>query len=491
MSLPERRLDAARRPARRRRAPTRSSTCTCTPSTPCSTAPRGSATCSPGRPRWGCRPSPRPTTATSSAPTSSGRRPRAPASSRSSASRPTSPRAPTAPTRPGSSGATSAAAPATTSPARGAYTHMTLLARDNTGLHNLFRMDSQASLDQVYAKWPRVDRELLDRYGKGLIATSGCASGEIQTRLRLGQYDEAKQAASELPGHLRQGELLLRGHGPRPRRRAPVHEGPHPAGARARHAVRRHQRPALHQPRGRQGALGAAVRAVRLDDDGPQPVQVRRRRLLPQEPGRDAPHLARAARGLRQHPAHRRDVRDLVHRGRGALHAPLPLPARARTRRAGSSRRSQRGLRERFPGGIPDYAQKQAEFETEVIVTKGYAGYFLVVADFITWAKEQRHPGRPGPWLGRRLDVRLRDEDHRPRPHPARPDLRAVPQPRAPLAARLRRRLRRAPARRGDPLRHREVRQRAGRADRHLRHDQGQAGRQGRRPGDGPPVRGG
>ena len=79
----------------------------------------------------------------------------------------------------------------------GAYTHMTLLARDNTGLHNLFRMDSQASLDQVYAKWPRVDRELLDRYGKGLIATSGCASGEIQTRLRLGQYAAAKQAASD------------------------------------------------------------------------------------------------------------------------------------------------------------------------------------------------------------------------------------------------------------------------------------------------------
>ncbi|MGL5911897.1 MAG: PHP domain-containing protein, partial [Phycicoccus sp.] len=77
----------------------------------------------------------------------------------------------------------------------GAYTHMTLLARDNTGLHNLFRMDSQASLDQVYAKWPRVDRELLDRYGKGLVATTGCASGEIQTRIRLGQYDLAKQAA--------------------------------------------------------------------------------------------------------------------------------------------------------------------------------------------------------------------------------------------------------------------------------------------------------
>ncbi len=51
----------------------------------------------------------------------------------------------------------------------GAYTHMTLLAKDNTGLHNLFRMDSLASLDQVYAKWPRVDRELLSQLAKGLV----------------------------------------------------------------------------------------------------------------------------------------------------------------------------------------------------------------------------------------------------------------------------------------------------------------------------------
>ena len=93
----------------------------------------------------------------------------------------------------------------------------------------------------------------------------------------------------------------------------------------------------------------------------------------------------------------------------------------------------------------------------------------------------QRHPRRPRPWLGRRLDVRLRHGHHRPRPAAARPDLRAVPQPRAHVDARLRRRLRRAPARRGDPLRHREVRRGARRPDRHLRHDQGQAGGQGRR----------
>ena len=108
------------------------------------------------------------------------------------------------------------------------------------------------------------------------------------------------------------------------------------------------------------------------------------------------------------------------------------------------------GCVERFPGGVPDYATKQAAFETEVIVSKGYAGYFLVVADFINWAKENGIRVGPGRGSGAGLDVRLRHEDHRPRPDPARPDLRAVPQPRAALDARLRRRLRRAPARRGD-----------------------------------------
>ena len=100
----------------------------------------------------------------------------------------------------------------------------------------------------------------------------------------------------------------------------------------------------------------------------------------------------------------------------------------------------------------------------------------------------QRHPRRPRPWLGRGVHGGLRHGHHRPRPGPARPDLRALPQPRAPLDARLRRRLRRAPPRRGDPLRHREVRRGARRPDRHLRHHQGQAGGQGRLPRHGLPV---
>ena len=78
----------------------------------------------------------------------------------------------------------------------GAYTHMTILAENNQGLANLFRLSSLASLEGYYYK-PRMDRELLSRYADGLIATTGCPSGEIQTRLRMGNYREALRAASD------------------------------------------------------------------------------------------------------------------------------------------------------------------------------------------------------------------------------------------------------------------------------------------------------
>ena len=78
----------------------------------------------------------------------------------------------------------------------GAYTHMTILAENNQGLANLFRLSSLASLEGYYYK-PRMDRELLSRYADGLIATTGCPGGEIQTRLRMGNYGEALRAASD------------------------------------------------------------------------------------------------------------------------------------------------------------------------------------------------------------------------------------------------------------------------------------------------------
>ena len=78
----------------------------------------------------------------------------------------------------------------------GAFTHLTLWAENTAGMHNLFRLSSLASLEGYFYK-PRMDRELLSTYRQGLIATTGCPSGEVQTYLRLGKYDEAVASAAE------------------------------------------------------------------------------------------------------------------------------------------------------------------------------------------------------------------------------------------------------------------------------------------------------
>ena len=152
----------------------------------------------------------------------------------------------------------------------------------------------------------------------------------------------------------------------------------------------------------------------------------------------------------------------------------------------------ERGLRERYPGrGARRRRGERAEFETEVILPEGLRRLLPGRRRLHQLGQAAGHPGRPGPRLGRRVDRRVRDADHRPRPAGARAAVRAVPQPRAGVDAGLRHRLRRASPGRGDPLRHREVRRGPGQPDRHLRHDQGQAGGQGRLPGARLPVRGG
>ena len=97
-----------------------------------------------------------------------------------------------------------------------------------------------------------------------------------------------------LPGHLRQGELLRRGHGPRAVDREEDQAGA--AGDRQgpRHPAAGHQRPALHAQGGRAGPRRAPVHPDRLAAQRDQPLPVQRRRLLPEELRGDARAVRRA-----------------------------------------------------------------------------------------------------------------------------------------------------------------------------------------------------
>ena len=72
--------------------------------------------------------------------------------------------------------------------------HLTVLAMNNTGFHNLMKLSTQANLEGMYYK-PRIDHDLLEELNEGLIVMSGCASGEIGVALKEDDYDRARDIA--------------------------------------------------------------------------------------------------------------------------------------------------------------------------------------------------------------------------------------------------------------------------------------------------------
>ena len=130
--------------------------------------------------------------------------------------------------------------------ASGAYLHKTIWARNNEGLHNLFQLSSRSYAEGMLAKWPRMDKEILAQHSAGLMASTGCPSGELQTRLRLGQVDEALRAAAEWQDIFGKENyfLELMDHGIEIERR--VRDGLIRDRQEARHPAGGHQRLALH-----------------------------------------------------------------------------------------------------------------------------------------------------------------------------------------------------------------------------------------------------
>jgi len=276
----------------------------------------------------------------------------------------------------------------------GAFTHMTLWAESTAGMHNLFRMGSLASLEGYFYK-PRMDRELLNTYHSGLLATTGCPSGEVQTYLRLGMYDEAVASAAEFRDIFGAGnyyvELMDHGLSIENRVRADLLKIardlklPLVATNDLHYAAR--EDAAAHEVLlcVQSGSTMADTNRFKFDGDGyylKSPAEMRA--LFAELPEACDNTLAIAERC---------DISFTE--GAGTFMPRYPCPP-GENEESWFVREVETGLQRRFPLGIPDNVRQQAKFETEVILSMGFAGYFLVVADFINWAKENGIRVGPG-----------------------------------------------------------------------------------------------
>jgi DNA polymerase-3 subunit alpha len=282
----------------------------------------------------------------------------------------------------------------------GSYTHMTLLSYNNVGMRNLFRASSIASLDSVFGKWPRLDRELLNTYSEGLIATTGCPSGEVQTRLRLGQYREALEAAAEFRDIFGAENYFceLMDHGLDIERRV--------TGDLLRLAKELNlplvATNDLHYTHEHDAKAHEALLAIQSGST-----------LL--EPTYDNGGSRFAFSGSGYYLKSPREMRELfrdhpdacdntlliaerceVSFNTGANYMPrFPCPE-GEDETSWLVKEVDKGLQYRYPAGIPDEVRKQADYELGVITSMGFPGYFLVVADFINWAKNNGIRVGPG-----------------------------------------------------------------------------------------------
>lgn len=284
--------------------------------------------------------------------------------------------------------------------ARGAYTHLTLVSSTTAGMHNLFRMGSLASLEGQMGKWPRMDRELLSTYHEGLIAFSGCASGEVQTRLRLGQWDEAVRTASELQDIFGKENFFVEvmDHG------IDIETRVLPDLLRlAKHIgaplVATND---LHYTRKEDAHAHEALLAVQSGSTLLEPTSEQGGTRFAFSSDSFYLWSAQQMRDLwREYPEAVDNTLYIAERcdvafNTSANYMPkFPVPE-GEDEQSWFIKEIEAGLRRRYPGGIPDDVRAQATYETGVITELGFAGYFLVVADFINWAKSQGIRVGPG-----------------------------------------------------------------------------------------------
>lgn len=277
----------------------------------------------------------------------------------------------------------------------GAYTHMTMWAETTEGMHNLFRASSIASLEgQLYK--PRMDREVLQTYSKGLIATTGCPSGEVQTRLRLGQFDEAVQAASEFRDIFGKDNFYceVMDHGLDIERN--VQEDLHRLAKKLNLPFVATND--LHYTRQEDHTAHAALLCVQSGSTLTDPKRFKF----------DADNFyLRSAEEMYalfgDIPGACENTLEIAERcnvefNTKANYMPnFPVPE-GENEESWFVKEVEKGLHYRFPQGVPDTVRKQAEYEVGVITSMGFPGYFLVVADFINWAK--RNGIRVGPGRG-------------------------------------------------------------------------------------------
>ena len=294
--------------------------------------------------------------------------------------------------------------------------HLTVLAMNNTGFHNLMKLSTRANLEGMYYK-PRIDHELLEELNEGLIVLSGCASGEIGVALKEDDYDRAREIAKwykSILGDRYYLELQDHGH-PKSNThwdvQAKINEGliklSKELGIEMVVTCDGHY--LTHEYQDAHEILLCVGTGSYLSDE--KRMSLKDFELHLTDPrdiidhwGEEFPEVIRNTKKI----ADRCDVE--IELGR-ILIPKYPLPD-GENEHSYLLRLTYQGLLQRYNGASKEEAEKldpdeiiprlseevreRAKMELGVMGNMGYEGYFLIVQDFINWGKSQGIVFGPG-----------------------------------------------------------------------------------------------
>lgn len=264
------------------------------------------------------------------------------------------------------------------------YSHMTMLAENNEGLHNLFRLSTLASYEGFYHK-PRMDRELLSQYASGLIATTGCLGGEVNQLLLRGKRAEALEAAGEFRDIFGADNFFFEvmDHGI-PEERAIRQDQLAIAEKLGLPLLATNDSHYLHaEQKDSHQALLCVQSGSTLED----PKMVFSGEGYHIKSSEEMRTLWRDYKSACDNTLLVAERCDVSLDPRDDLFPDFPVPP-GYTFGDYLSEQTWKGLRERV-GSISPELEARTKYELEIILNKNYAGYFLVVSDFIRWAKSQ------------------------------------------------------------------------------------------------------
>jgi DNA polymerase-3 subunit alpha len=271
------------------------------------------------------------------------------------------------------------------------YYHLVLLAKDLTGYRNLVKLASLAYTEGFYTK-PRVDRELLARYQEGIIVSSACMAGEVATHLLRNDQDAAREVASWYANVFKDRYYLeVQAHDS---------EGQRDLNARVFALAKELDLPVIatndaHFLRQKDHDSHDVLLCIGLGKDRSDQDRMRY----------DEGLYFKNHEEIRAHFPDRPDVventlkiaDEVGFEFQKKYHLPaFPLPAGMGSENELLEQRAHEGAKVRYGHPLPENVRERLEYELGVITKTGYAGYFLIVYDFIKAARERGIPVGPG-----------------------------------------------------------------------------------------------